>query len=443
MSEVVSTQSALGRHHLLGEQNPLVALLLAGAVLGLGTGCALEHADGELTGTQEEAQQKPPGGTQPPPSIDYLVTISAGQNHTCVQRKSGKTWCWGLDDYGESGPASVACIGGTQCVKKPSLVATGQVSVGHDHTCILDASSHALCWGANHHGQLGTGTTSVSPTLPAAAVPVALNGTPMTFSQLSAGYLATCGVTTGTGQVYCWGAFTQANHAGSATPLPVTNPPGQIILDRIGFVTTGGAYSCIQWQLTNGLGVDTECWSRVTDALAPQYATVTFGSTSVFKRLASGFGATCTDMSNGTVQCFGANESGQLGNGTTSISPTTTPVTVGGGMALRLVTTGVDHTCALDGQGYAYCWGRGTSNQLGQMTATVPAASSPNPVAVAAFDQNGAPVRFTALAAGDLHTCGISTTDHVYCWGNNGWGQLGTGTWIGGATMASQAVDPI
>ena len=142
---------------------------------------------------------------------------------------------------------------------------------------------------------------------------------------------------------------------------------------------------------------------------------------------------TCADMADGTVQCVGANSSGQLGSGT--LIPTPMPQSVGNGMQLRGVTTGTAHACALSASSDAFCWGTNDRAQLG----TGNSASSSVPVAVSAASDGTHTYR--AIAAGSDHTCAIGTNNHIYCWGDNAWGQLGTHFGPGQLTPG-QAIDP-
>ena len=90
-----------------------------------------------------------------------------------------------------------------------------------------------------------------------------------------------------------------------------------------------------------------------------------------------------------------------------------------GGHVFRQISAGGTHTCGIDTERRAYCWGTNVSGALGDGTTK----SRPTPVAV----QGG--LRFRQIEAGFLHTCGLTYPDNlVYCWGLNGYGQLGDGT---------------
>ena len=84
------------------------------------------------------------------------------------------------------------------------------------------------------------------------------------------------------------------------------------------------------------------------------------------------------------------------------------------------ITTGFQHTCALTSTGAAYCWGANDRGQLGTGTTT----NSSLPIAVTM----PAGVTFASITTGEIHTCALSTTGSAYCWGYNYWGQLGDGS---------------
>ncbi len=95
---------------------------------------------------------------------------------------------------------------------------------------------------------------------------------------------------------------------------------------------------------------------------------------------------------------------------------------VAGAPTLVSVIAGAAHSCGLDSEGNAYCWGSNREGQLGTVdpieACPLPCATTPRPVAGG--------LRFRVLAAGSEHTCGITPEGSTYCWGLNDLGQLGT-----------------
>jgi alpha-tubulin suppressor-like RCC1 family protein len=120
----------------------------------------------------------------------------------------------------------------------------------------------------------------------------------------------------------------------------------------------------------------------------------------------------------GAVQCWGNNEKGQLGNGTLTSSPTPVTVTALSGAASVLVA-GANHSCALTDAGTIQCWGFNNYGQLGNGTTVISTA----PVSVTGL--SGAA---TALSAGYGHNCALTSAGAAQCWGYNLYGQLGNGS---------------
>ncbi len=132
--------------------------------------------------------------------------------------------------------------------------------------------------------------------------------------------------------------------------------------------------------------------------------------------VAAGGTHTCVLRSDGSTTCWGANDAGQLGDGSSSARvAATTPVDQG---PFSVVTSGMSHVCALDPEGHAYCWGSNDRGQLG--VGDLSRRNAPNPV------DSG--LGFSDLAAGAVHTCGITRAGAAFCWGGNEEGQLGDGT---------------
>jgi VCBS repeat-containing protein len=163
-------------------------------------------------------------------------------------------------------------------------------------------------------------------------------------------------------------------------------------------------------------GSDSFTYRASDGTLTSSVATVTITVNAVntrpfFKRQVAGFQHTCALNASGLAYCWGDNNYAQLGNGTSGVVGSSTPVAVTGGHTfVRLAAT-----CGLTAEGAAYCWG---SNALGQLGDGTIGGLSGSPVAV-----TGGHI-FVDLTAGANHTCGLTSTGAAYCWGGNTYGQL-------------------
>jgi alpha-tubulin suppressor-like RCC1 family protein len=135
-----------------------------------------------------------------------------------------------------------------------------------------------------------------------------------------------------------------------------------------------------------------------------------------FSQLSAGASHTCGITRDGDAYCWGNNERGQLGDATTLQRDT--PVRVGAAGPFKTVRAGFGHSCALSRAGTISCWGSNAYGQLG----TGGGLTSARPA-----DVEG-DLRFGALAVGWNHTCGVTNAGDLYCWGSNNTGQLGDGT---------------
>jgi alpha-tubulin suppressor-like RCC1 family protein len=142
-----------------------------------------------------------------------------------------------------------------------------------------------------------------------------------------------------------------------------------------------------------------------TEPNPPAYLSISVGSS-----------LACAVMTDHSGRCWGANDHGQLGNGSTSNS--SSAVTIAGGHSFNAVAAGDSSACGLTTAGVVYCWGDNGHGELGDSGTT----SSATPVAV-----SGGGLRFLTLSVGHLFACGIATNQDAYCWGFNGSGQLGYG----------------
>ena len=136
-----------------------------------------------------------------------------------------------------------------------------------------------------------------------------------------------------------------------------------------------------------------------------------------FSQFTSNSGYTCALTNEGKAYCWGQGSSGRLGNNSTTDSRIPVAVQMPAGVSFQSIAAGNIHACALTTEGKAYCWGWNQYGQLGNNST----ANSSTPVAV----QMPAGVSFQSIAAGNIHTCALTTTGQAYCWGYGGSGQLG------------------
>jgi alpha-tubulin suppressor-like RCC1 family protein len=180
-------------------------------------------------------------------------------------------------------------------------------------------------------------------------------------------------------------------------------------------VSAGGSHTCA---VASG---GSYCWGA---GWSGQLGDGTTGSDSVarlvagrtFTQIAAGGGHSCGLTANGTAYCWGSNWAGQLGNNSTTA--TLVPDSVRTTLKFASISTGEGHTCAVTSGGAAHCWGYDGYGQLGD---SLPLTNQSVPVQVKG-GQTWASVR-----AGIYHTCGRTTGNDAFCWGNNGEGQLGIG----------------
>ena len=243
------------------------------------------------------------------------------------------------------------------------------VSAGFAHSCALLADGAVACWGANEHGQLGDGTT-IDRLTPVLAL------LPGPATAVAAGYVHTCAAVGG--QPYCWGD----NSVGELGELSRTDPtrPGQVPgISGATALSAGGGENA--------------------------------GTPTTY------YGHTCA-LVGGAVWCWGADDSGQLGDGVFQTSrPTAAPVP-GLGTGATAVAAGDRHTCAVV-SGAVLCFGADAAGQLGD------GGSEPN-----ANPQLAIASGATAVATGAAHSCavtGASGAQALSCWGDNGSGQVTLG----------------
>ena len=356
-------------------------------------------------------------------AADDQRLVSVGGLHTCAVLDTGEVQCWGANDNGQIGNGTTATS--TVPRKVAGITTALGVSAGATHTCALLHDGSVRCWGNNGSGQLGNGHTSPpdAPVLSPVVVQFDHDANPATptvpldgVTSIAAGGFHNCAIRTTGGEVVCWG------HDGS----------GQ--LGDGGDTTAKYLPVAVKHDHDGNIFTPAIAISGVSAIAAGEYHTCGL------------IGAT------GVVKCWGANGSGQLGNGVTlpgtdrTIAVAVSDIPEDHGHPgdhpphkAIAITAGQAHTCALlqgtalEGS-YARCWGNGFFGQLGDNThGTGTDVSTPQNVKFDADpsilvedpqDLNG----LVAITAGQFHTCGRTAGNAVRCWGQNGRGQLGDNT---------------
>lgn len=406
-----------------------------------------------------------------------VVDVAAGAFHTCALTLGGEVHCWGRNSERQLGVAAPAFA------FEPVRVATAPAGVsslalGSSHTCVSTDRAEVFCWGNNALGAAGVSSTANDPVAPTRVPGV-------TGHFVTAGDAFTCA---GSGnRVWCWGRNLYGETGPTPTPPGQTASPtliaGAVATDdNLIELSAGGFTACAR-----GIrGV--RCWGRadlgaipgsaaatsqITPAEVPYYATT---------QPVLGYINQCGVGADSALRCWGANDLGASGTG--SVTRTTTPPTSSLPLQVQragsrpIVGLGPAHTCAVDSTGVLRCWGaryfgqlgdgrlalapvpvevialrdaaslhagraftcarRGNTagvscvgvNSLGQLggssaTSTPLPTTEPAPVTVASERFNGAPLQaVTQLSTGLAHSCAISTTRGLVCWGYNFNGQV-------------------
>ncbi len=331
---------------------------------------------------------------------------------------------WGDNGSGQLGDGTTTTSSTPVAVDLPGGTTITALAGGGLHTLALTSAGTVLAWGANGSGQLGDGTTISSSTPVAVDLP-----TGVTITAVAAGNFHSLALTSA-GTVLAWG-FNDLGQLGdgttvsSSTPVAVDVPTGITIAAVAGggfhslALTSAGAVLAWGANGSGQLGDGTTVSSSTPVAVdVPTGITITAVAGGRFHSLAV--------ASAGTVLAWGLNDSGQLGDGTTVSSSTPVAVDVPGGITITAVAAGNRHSLALAPAGTVLAWGLNVSGQLGDGTTV----SSSTPVAV---DVPGG-ITITAVAAGSVHSLALSATGAVLAWGSNALGQLGDGTTTSSST---------
>lgn len=298
-----------------------------------------------------------------------------------------------------------------------------QLAAGMWRTCGIEAATGAVyCWGGPEGRRISSNMQTADSETPMTAVPLALPGGAC-MAAISVGEVPICALTS-SGEALCAGWNTRGEVGDGTT------------VDRRGFRPVAGGY---RWQSLAtssshvcALRLDGQayCWGN---GFRGKLGNGTGGGNSIvptrvlteatFTTLAAGEGHTCGLDTGGHAWCWGVNDYGQLGDGAVPAPGTgrrsdVPSRVVGEQVFVELFAGGGSHSCVLDIDRRAYCWGFNSFGQLGIGSTdhiSVPTAITAN-------------LRWKTLIVGESHTCGTNQSDDLYCWGSNSAGQFGDGT---------------
>ena len=292
---------------------------------------------------------------------------------------------------------------------------------GGVHTCAINSLASLYCWGTNWNGAVGDGTTTDH------LAPVLVAGS-ISFTQVATGSGHSCALSD-LGDAYCWGR-NYAGQLGDGTTTDRTAPT--LVLGGLTFasIDVGFNHSCAI--TTAGAAY---CWGgndlgQLGDGTSTASRTSPFAVAGGlnFSVIRAGSKHTCALVTtSGLAYCWGANGLGQIGNGAGGVSDTgkvTSPTAVSGGRAYTQLDAGGSHNCAITGN-FTYCWGWNGYGQIGVSSSETCASARPcvrTPVRLAAN------LHFVAVGLGTSHSCGLDSGGALRCWGNNTHGQVGDGT---------------
>ena len=320
--------------------------------------------------------------------ITDAAALAMGSGHTCALHQDGTISCWGGNGAGQAGQLGADQYGSDIAIpeKVPGITDAVAVAAGRWHTCALRRTGTVSCWGGNSAGQLGKSQTLQDIDDPTELVQVS-NITDATA--IAAGQNHTCALHQN-GIISCWGS----------------NEFGQLGSRHEDLV-----YSPTPVQVKN-----------IDDATA----------------IDVGLYRSCALRQDGTISCWGSNSSSRLDTNPTlnEIDDPAEPVQVNNITDAAAITIGENyynrHSCALHQNGTISCWGSNGDGQLGNGQEDL--FYSPTPVQV----KNIADI--TAIAAGYSHSCALRKDGAIFCWGNNGSGQLGDGS---GGVYGDESLVPV
>ena len=393
-----ATAIAAGQFHAL-------ALKSDGSVWAWGFNFAGQLGDGTQTDSPTPVRVA---------GLTDVVAIAAGYSHSLALKRDGSVWAWGKNRYGELGDGTFSTRIAPVIVS--ALSGVSSIAAGGEQSFAVKSDGTAWAWGYNGYGQLGDGTIVNSRNSPARVVGVS------SFIAVSGGPYHTVGVARD-GTVYSWGgdSYGQLGHGNDpdrVTPVVVAGMSGVIAVASGNFhsLALKGDGSVWAWG-------DNEYGELGDGTNLPRSSPVQVVGLPRISAIAAGTYHSLAIASDGTVWAWGRNASNQLGNPAV-IGFTVTPIQVPGLSNVSQVSGGLGHSLALKSDGSVLGWGANDAGQLGDGSTV----DRETPVPVVGVTD------VTALSAGLGHSVAVKRDGSVWAWGGNAEGEVGDGTLINRST---------
>ena len=254
-------------------------------------------------------------------ALANVTAIASGFGHNCALLGDGTVQCWGYNYNGQLGNGTAT--NGSVPSAVPSINTAVAIATGFYHSCALLSSGSVQCWGNNVDGQLGTGDRTNS------TAPISVSGITNAVA-IAGGYGHSCAVLKD-GSIQCWG-YNIHGQLGNGD-LKDSNVPVQV-----SGITNGVAVTCSYYHTCALLSDGTaRCWGDSAlagelgnGAMTPSSLPVAVTGVTDATAIASGDFHTCVKLSGGSIQCWGDNSYGELGNDPTTTPYSNIPVTVSG-----------------------------------------------------------------------------------------------------------------
>jgi len=367
------------------------------------------------------------------PDITNIVSVAAGGSHSLALDSEGKIYAWGLNSYGQLGNNSTTDSSVPVQVDTSGVLAgktITAIAAGVYHSMALDSEGKVYAWGNNASGRLGNNSTSNS------SVPVQVDTSGVlagkTITAISGGGAHSLAIDSD-GKVYAWGLNSYGqlgNNSPTNSSVPVQVYTSGVLAGKtITAIAAGSTYSLAidsegkvyAWGYNNSGQLGNNSTTNSNIPVQVNTSGVLAGKT--ITAISVGDYYSMALDSAGKVYTWGRNDSGQLGNNSTTNSSVPVQVNASGVLAGKTITTiaaGGYHSLTLDSEGKVYAWGNNSAGRLGNNSTT----SASVPVQV---NTSGvlAGKTITTIAAGNHHSLALDSDGKVYTWGLNGNGQLG------------------